>query len=169
MKGFIEELEEHFSSPQDIDQNRYDSFIKGGGLSDPPPLTEAEEGMLEKVLALKKLKEEKGKRVKGSLKDDADIFEWFEGHKMWGAYSVVVDKSVQSLLATQLVLDTYQASSMHKKKQGDLPREVIQVRTRAKWRGSVKRSSEGPHSTTNTHQLFLCDSSLFTHAHHTER
>merc|ERR1711871_1252825 len=119
VENILEEIEKHFSQPDVIDKRRKRHFIEEV-MPNAPDLTRKEEGMLRRLGNLQATLQEKGERVKGTLKEDVDKFLWREEGKVWGAYSVTVDLSAKSVLAEQFELDTYERSTKHrKKKHGD--------------------------------------------------
>ena len=89
-----------------------------------PPLTELEDEMLKRVRGLEKDLAKNGKRIKQSLKENIDKFRWREGDKVWGSYSVILDKSAENVLANEVELDTYEISRLHQKDNGNLPKVV---------------------------------------------
>ena len=64
---------------------------------------------------------EKGKRVKGTLKEKENL--WNEGGKVWAAYGVTVDKAAENLLAEVFEFDTYAMQQKHLKENGNLVRK----------------------------------------------
>ena len=89
-----------------------------------PPTTEVEEKMMEKVEILKQSLLEKGKRFKGTIKEDIDKFLWKEGGKDWTGFSMTLDVSAEVVFARVFVIDTYKNSSSHQISNGDLPRVI---------------------------------------------
>ena len=116
-------VEKHFHKPDEIDERRMEHFVEEV-MPNAPKLTEDEEEMLGKLGDLETALIEKGKRMRGTLKEDVDKFLWREGDKIWGGYGVTVDKAAEKLVAEVFDLDTYMNSKRHSKENGSLVRAI---------------------------------------------
>ncbi|GMI48438.1 hypothetical protein TrCOL_g6642 [Triparma columacea] len=97
IKGIMEEIEKNFHKPDVVDERSQKHFVEEI-IPSPPPLTVEEENMLDGVGGLENMLYEKGKRVKGTLKEEVDKFLWREGDKVWAAFGVTVDKSTEGFV-----------------------------------------------------------------------
>lgn len=62
--------------------------------------------------------------MKDSSGDDVDKFLWNEEGIIWGAYTVILDTSAESLLAYLFQMDTYAEHRAHVKENGTLLRKI---------------------------------------------
>ena len=124
-KDILCEIEKHFNKPDVIDKIRKDSFVNEA-MPNAPPLTEAEEEKMRGVGSLQQALLEKGKRVKGTLKEGIDKYLWTEEGKHWGAFTVTLDRSARGVMAEKLELDSYANSRNHQSSHHhSLPRTVV--------------------------------------------
>jgi hypothetical protein len=113
-----------FHQPDVIDERRFSDFIRYA-IPNAPPLAQQEEKMLGEKSNLQKAMLEKGKRIKGNYNSEVEKYQWTDDGRHWGAYSVTVDSSAESLLAHQFIFDTYGANGRHQAQNGNLPRSTI--------------------------------------------
>jgi hypothetical protein len=90
IQGMFDEVEKHFLQPALIDERARKHFTTTV-MENAPALTEGENAMLRKVRSSEKALYEKGKRVKGSLKDGIDKFTWRE--VSIGGQAISIDKT----------------------------------------------------------------------------
>ena len=123
--GILSEVEKKFNKAESIDKKVKKHFLEVTAAT-APPLTKAEEELLNRVAGLEK-KLSKGKRVKGNLKEDLDKFLWKEGDLDFAGFIVDLDASAEAVFAEFVAFDTYERGDIYVRQNGGLPREIRKI------------------------------------------
>ena len=92
--GILCEVEKKFNKSDVMDKRIKKKFIEEV-LPASPPLTDAEEDLLDRVARLEETLAQKGKRIKGNLKEDIHKFLWRENDLDWAGYTGIFDVSAE--------------------------------------------------------------------------
>mmetsp|Transcript_18700 Transcript_18700/g.38909 ORF Transcript_18700/g.38909 Transcript_18700/m.38909 type:complete len:1880 (-) Transcript_18700:55-5694(-) len=125
-KGIINDvIQKEFHQPDVIDARRKTRYVEEC-IPNAPPLVKQEEEMIEGRLELIKLTKD-AKRIGDSLKTEVEKFIYVDeaNGAIFGVSNCTMDCSADQIVADICVGDTYEASVLHKKKNGNLPRLIV--------------------------------------------